>query len=420
MVLASEQSTSADRRYAWCVVAMLWMVCFFNYADRQAIFSLFPLLHTGLGLTPFQLGIVGSSFMWMYAISGPIAGWFSDRISPRTVVLSALAFWSVVTAGTALSHSYATLIAFRTLGGLGEAFYFPAAMALIGSYHGAETRSRAMAFHQTSVYAGTITGGAMAGIIGERSGWRASFVIFGVLGVVLALVLIYFLRPIKQSASLSSSNAARDFFRSARSVLRSGSVIVMVAVFIGANFVAIVFLTWLPTFLLVKFHMSLGSAGVNSTVYLQIASVIGVLLGGFLADRFAKATPGGRQMIQAIGLLCGVPFIFLTGWSLTLVGLIIGMIGFGFFKGMYDANIWASLYDVIPVEQRGTAAGLMNSLGWLGGGFAPIVIATAAQHFGLGACLSATSAIYLLLALILFGLALHLRKSGSCATLSVI
>jgi sugar phosphate permease len=70
------------------------------------------------------------------------------------------------------------------------------------------------------------------------------------------------------------------------------------------------------------------------------------------------------------------------------------MIGFGYFKGIYDANIFASLYDVVPVERRSTAAGIMNSLGWLGGGLAPIVIAAASYRFGMSVCISAASAVY--------------------------
>jgi len=182
---------------------------------------------------------------------------------------------------------------------------------------------------------------------------------------------------------------------------------------LALTLLAVVFLTWLPTYLYTKFHLSLANAGFSSTAYLQMASVTGVLLGGVLADRFAATRTGGRQLIQAVGLWMGVPFLFLTGWSLSMAGLIVGMIGFGFFKGMYDANIWASLYDVIPVERRGVAAGTMNSLGWLGGGFAPILIAKAAGRFGLGVCISATSAIYLCLGVILLLLVRTMRRQAS-------
>jgi MFS family permease len=407
----------AGRRMAWATVGMLWLVCFFNYADRQAIFSVFPLLKAEFGLSDLQLGVVASSFMWMYALSGPAAGWLSDRVSPRAVVLGALTFWSLVTAGTALAHSYAVLLVFRTLGGLGEAFYFPAAMALIGGWHGARTRSRAMSLHQSSVYAGTIAGGAMSAWIAQSHGWRTSFSVFGGCGVALAGILLVFLRDapagalegrvagtLDEALETEPGGSSAGLLAGIGDVLSRPRTLTMIAVFMGANFVAVIFLTWLPTFLSRKFHMSLAGAGWNSTVYLQVASVIGVLLGGVLADRSAARRLGGRQRVQAAALLCGVPFLFLTGWSLSLWGLIVGMIGFGFFKGMYDANIWASLYDVVPRKRRGVAAGTMNSLGWLGGGVAPIAVAAAASRVGLSATISASSLIYLVLAGTMFGL----------------
>ncbi len=175
--------------YRWLVVGTLWFVCFFNYADRQAIFSVFPLIKEQLHLSDVQLGIVGASFMWMYAIFGPFAGWLCDRLPRRTLVLGALIFWSLVTAATAMAHNYVQLVLCRALGGLGEASYFPAAMSIISDYHGAATRSRAMSLHQSSVYAGSIAGGAVSGFVGQYYGWRSSFALFGVSGIILGLLL---------------------------------------------------------------------------------------------------------------------------------------------------------------------------------------------------------------------------------------
>jgi MFS family permease len=179
--------------YKWFVVGMLWMVCFFNYADRQAVFSVFPLIERRFALTPVQLGVIGSSFMWMYALFGPLAGWLCDRFSRKRLILGALLFWSAATGATALAHSYWQLVFLRALGGLGEAFYFPASMSLISDYH-RETRSRAMAIHQSSVYAGTIAGGTVSGILGQYYGWQWSFLVFGACGVLLALALWPLLR----------------------------------------------------------------------------------------------------------------------------------------------------------------------------------------------------------------------------------
>src|SRR5205823_10040219 len=141
--------------------------------------------------------------------------------------------------------------------------------------------------------------------------------------------------------------------------------------------------------------------GLSGTAYLQIASVLGVISGGILADRLARRYFSGRMMAQATGLLLGVPFIFMTGWTLSVPMLILALVGFGYFKGFYDANIWASLHDVVPTARRATAVGAMNAVGWVGGGIAPVAIAVASGRFGMSASISASSVIYLLVGLLL-------------------
>jgi MFS family permease len=408
-------------RYKWWVVGMLWFVCFFNYADRQAIFSVFTLLKSEVGLSDLQLGIIGSSFMWVYALLAPFAGWVGDRLSRKSLILGGLIFWSLITVATALSRTYWQLVLFRALEGLGESFYFPASMSLLSDYHGRNTRSRAMAIHQSSVYAGTIAGGAVAGFIGQYYGWRWSFVLFGSLGSLLGIVLWGFLRePIRGQAD-EGSGTGLESGRIGREELRKGfaeifenrMVAILIAVFMGANFVAMIFLTWMPSFLYRKFGMSLSMAGLNGTAYLQIASVLGVLSGGMLADSLIRRRRGGRMVTQALGLVCGVPFIYLTGWTLSVPVVVLAMAGFGYFKGLYDANIWASLHDVVKVERRAVAVGLMNSLGWLGGSMAPVAIAAASERFGMGACISATSTVYLLAAcLLLWGVRRYMGNSA--------
>src|SRR5881394_2956576 len=162
------QPDAPRNNYKWAVVAMLWFVCLFNYADRQAIYSVFPLLKSEMHLSDVQLGLVGSSFMWIYAAALPFAGIVGDMVSRKTLILGGLVFWSFITLATALSTQYWHLLLFRGLEGLGEAFYFPASMSLISDYHSSRTRSRAMSFHQSSVYVGTITGGTAAGFLAQR------------------------------------------------------------------------------------------------------------------------------------------------------------------------------------------------------------------------------------------------------------
>ncbi|MFN0119905.1 MAG: MFS transporter [Blastocatellia bacterium] len=413
-----------NKQYKWFVVGLLWFVCFFNYADRQAIFSVFTVLQTEMGLSDTQLSYVGSAFMYVYALSGPLAGIVSDRFNRKTLIISGLVFWSLITAATALSTKYEHLVLCRALEGFGEAFYFPASMSLISDYHSKETRSRALGFHQSSVYAGTIADGAVAGYMAQYYGWRSGFILFGSLGALLGFVLLALLREPQRGLSEqaepgeveASAHATLDMrkanaWEDIRAIFSTPMARVLMAVFIGANFVASIFLTWMPTYLKRTFDMSLAMAGFSATAYLQMGSVLGVITGGFLADRLRRHHAGGRMMTQAIGLLCGVPFIFLTGWTMAIPLLVVAMALFGFFKGLYDANIWASLFDVTRPERRATALGLMNTLGWLGGALAPTVIAIASQKYGMSACLSATSAIYLTVGLLLlFGIRAYMSR----------
>ena len=155
---------------------------------------------------------------------------------------------------------------------------------------------------------------------------RSSFLLFGGAGILLGLILWGLLdepaRGLSDPASTFSKPAPPDDRLDSASqgtkggivaglleVLGNPMVLLLILVFIGANFVAVVFLTWMPTFLYQKFHMSLAMAGLNATAYLQIASVLGVFSGGLLADSLIKKIYGGRLLTQSFGLLCGVPFL---------------------------------------------------------------------------------------------------------------
>jgi MFS family permease len=393
MADSQELSTS----YRWQVVAMLWGIAFFNYADRQAIFSVFPLLQKSMGLDNVQLGLLGSAFAWVYGLGALFAGNIVDRVRRKTAILGGLYAWSAICMATAAVSSFRGLFTMRALEGIGEAFYFPASMSLVSDYHGPATRSRAIGIHQTSVYIGTIAGGFFAGLIGQHYGWRWSFVVFGGAGVLLGFVLSKWLREPKRGQSEQVVMEPRlPMNETVRAIVNQPGALALLGAFFCANFVAVVLLTWMPKFLFDRFHMSLAMSGLTATIYVQLASMLGAVCGGWLADLWRAKRLGGRMLVQALGVFGGAPFVVLCGMTRSLAWLIVALTVWGFFKGLYDANIFASVFDVIRPEARGSAAGLMNTVGWLGGGgSAPIVIAWLASHYGLGGAISMASIVYL-------------------------
>jgi MFS family permease len=391
------QDRQLSPNYKWHVVWMLWCISMFNYADRQAIFSVFPLLEKEMGLSTVQLGLLGSAFAWVYGACAPLAGIIVDRVARTKAILFGLHAWSAICVATGASRTFGHLFFFRAAEGLGETFYYPASMSLISDYHGKATRSRAMGLHQTSVYMGTVAGGFFAGLIGQHYGWRWSFYLFGGLGILLGFVLNKLLiEPERGSADEQPVVVgAMPYGRFLRILFTTPTALLLMAAFICMNFVAVVLLAWMPKFLYDRFGLGLAAAGLLATLFAQAASMIGSPLGGWLADSMRMRAPGGRMYVQAIAAGCAVPFVFLCGSTRVLALAVAALFFWGLFKGFYDANIWASLFDVVRPEARGRAVGLMNMVGWLGGGTAPVVIGYFAQTLGLGGAIAASAYVYI-------------------------
>jgi MFS family permease len=421
---ALSQRMVSGKSYPWLVVGLLWFCGFFNYADRQAVNSVFPLLSREFGLSNTQLGMLGSAFMVVYAFTAPFAGYLVDRLSRRFLIPLGLTFWSLVCAATGGSRTFGQLLFFRAAEGLGESFYFPASMSFLADYHGPRTRSLALGIHQTSVYMGTAGGAVLAGFLGERYGWRWPFFVLGLAGTAYALFLgVGLVEPVRGQSEPDKS-ALRDLlvdddlahatpekgslwdkvFR----ILSNRAAVLLLCVFVGANFVAATFLTWLTQFIYEKFSMSLSGSSTISTAW-SLASLVGAVCGGALADWRARTSKGGRIRIQSLGLVLGAPFVFLAGWAGTVPMLIGSLVGAGVCKGIYDANIFASLFDVIRPEDRGTAAGLMNTVGWTGGFVAPTAVGLASEHFGLSVAIASTAVVYFLVGLLALAAA-HLAE----------
>jgi MFS family permease len=284
--------------------------------------------------------------------------------------------------------------------GGGEAFYSPSANALIGEHHN-KTRATAMSIHQTALYAGIIMSGYITGWIADKLGWRFAFYIFGAIGIVLSIIIAARLKN-SQPKKLQDGVRNVSIIDALLMFLKKPTALLLTFAFAGMIFVNVGFMTWMPTYLHEKFGFSLARSGFDATFYHYVAAFIGVLIGASVADRYSKRIKGMRGLVQGIGLLLGAPFIFLLGIGNTPFSIYLALALFGLFRGIYDSNIFAALYDVIEPRIRSTATGLMLMFAFVTGASAPYILGKIKPILGLAWGLSALSLVYIFSALCIF------------------
>jgi MFS family permease len=394
-------------RYKWELLSILWVAYFLNQGDRQIYNAVLPLIKADLHVSDVQLGMVATAFTLLYGVFVPLAGCLGDFVTKKWIVCLSLLTFSVGTLFTGFSTSILFLLLFRSVAtGVGEAFYYPAANSLIGQYHH-KTRAQAMAVHQSALYFGIVASSWIAGWVGETRGWRSTFYTFGSFGLLMAVVVAMRLRNEHQDAAAvatetQSTEPPVKLGEVLRRVLHTPTFYYLSGAFGAMVFATVGYMTWMPTFLYEKFHLSLKDAAPNAMLYHFIFAFIGVMVGGRISDRLAARRPTIRMEMEYIGLLLGAPFIWLMGTSSNLTMVYVALAGFGFFRGLYDSNLFAALFDVIPPRYRSSATGLMLACAFTVGATSPVLLGYVKQHINLSIGLASLAFVYLLGAVLIF------------------
>ena len=359
-------------RTAWLVVALLFPVALLNYLDRQMLAAMkFSVMAdiSDIG-SEANWGRMLGQFKWVYAFLSPVGGYIADRFSRRLTICGSLFVWSAVTWATGHVTTYDGLLTARTLMGISEAFYIPAALALIADYHTGPTRSRAVGLHQMAIYIGVIIGG-FSGYAADAPalGWRWAFDACGMAGIVYAVPLAFLLRDAPKSAA-SVAASKNTVAQSVRELLTNGSFILLVLYFTLPALAGWVIRDWMPAILKQQFHIGQGKAGVSATLYWQAAAVVGALLGGWLADRWMRRHERGRIFVSAIGMSLIIPALFGVGNAGTLTVAILFLALFGLGWGFFDGNNMPILCQLVRPELRATGYGIMNLVSISCGGLA--------------------------------------------------
>jgi MFS family permease len=368
------QADGSPTRYAWIVVALLVPVALLNYLDRQMLASMkFSVMRDIPDIGgEAHWGAILALFKWVYALLSPIGGYLADRYSRRHVIAGSLLIWSAVTWTTGQVGTYEQLLLTRAVMGVSEAFYIPAALALIADFHRGPTRSRAVGLHQMGIYAGVIIGG-FGGYVADHPdlGWRWAFNVFGLIGVLYAIPVFLLLRnPSRPPGATADAPSPAG---AVRELLGNPSFVLLVLYFTLPALVGWIVRDWMPAILKAEFGIGQGLAGVSATFYWQLAAIVGAITGGWLADRWMQRTIRGRIYVSAIGMSLIVPAIFGVGYApqtgllwVAVAFLVVFGIGWGFF----DANNMPILCQIARPELRASGYGIMNLVSISCGGFA--------------------------------------------------
>ena len=387
-------------KWAWIAVVVLWVVVMLNYFDRQLLAVLNKSIteggENGIAMTQAQFGMVTSAFLIVYAALSPVGGYLADRFSRKFIILCSLVVWSVVTWMTGQSSSYKELIFWRGAMGVSEAFYIPAALALISDYHRGSTRSMATGLHMSGIYAGQILAGFGAWIANDPAcslGWRLTFETFGFIGVAYAIVVILFLHDPQAGEDEKTGDVAQLVPDSApagdfgighvlRSLFTGRAMAMLLIMYACAGFANWFLMGWYPRLLQDMFGISEAEAGPMATTWVNIAKYAAVLLAAVVADMWYRSNKSARAYVPGICFCLAGPCVIVAmlpalgvpiALSLAATVALVSMQGVA--QGSLDATLMPVLRSHIDERFSATGYGLLNLtsvsagalISWLGG-----------------------------------------------------
>ncbi|MCQ2392204.1 MAG: MFS transporter [Kiritimatiellae bacterium] len=374
--------------YKWVLIALLSGAFFFHQADR-ALFGLLTIpIQDELHLTDIQIGWINTTLSWTLALMTTVAGVVGDRCSRKWIITLSLIAWSLMTVCMGFIGGFLGALFFRSIAtGVGESFYAPSAYALIAVHH-KESRSVALSIHQAALYVGLMVSGLLvAWALGFLGSWRNVFIAFGAAGLLLGLAFIWLLQDGKPDARVASSVRPSEgrptIGESIRAYFCNPSALCATSGFVAIVFVNNAYLFWAPKFAAQKFAVDVGVAGRDVMLWHHLFAFGAILAGGLITDALVKRLPRFRLGFQVLALLAGAPMLVWIGLSPTFTTLLLAAACYGVFRGFFEVNTHASLFDVVPPQYRSTAVGLLNMLAFFFGGLSGVVMGALSEKYGI-------------------------------------
>ena len=387
--------------YKWILLALLSATYFLAQGSRQIFNSVLPQIKAdfaGAGLSDAQLGLVGSAFTLFFGLAIPFGGVLADFFSRKWMIVVGTLLFSVGIFTSGLASGVGLIVvAYGVVNAVGQALLPPSNSSLIGQFH-VKTRATAFSIYQIVFYVGIVVCSCVSGWLSGlgEGGWRKAFFLFGAISAAWAVGLAFLLRDTK-NVGTGTGERGTDEKTSVREalgvVVRKPSALLLMAG-LGMYFYAKYgFNTWIVAYLLRTFpSLTPASAAFHAVFWFYIGAVVGVFAGGRVSDRFAALRPQVRFDVNIAGLALCVPGLLVSAFAPSAALCIAGTALFGFATGVYDSNIYASLFEVVKPRYRAAAVGVFGCGGSVIGASGPAVLGWMNARFSMSAGIATLSA----------------------------
>ncbi len=374
------------------ILFLLFLANLFNFFDRTIPAIVIEPLRLAWDLSDFQLGLAGTAFTVVYAIAGIQLGRMADRGSRRKIMGWGLAAWSGLTAATGAAWGFWSFLLIRMGVGIGEASYAPAASSLIGDLFPAHKRARAMGIFMLGLPLGLMLAFFTVGLMVEAfDSWRAPFFIAAVPGLILALFIFNIKEP-ERGASESVKVGTALEAKPMRKIFAVRTFWWLVLAGLTFNFASYACNSFMVPMLQRYFLLPLQEAAVATGIIVGVTGLVGLTVGGWLADKIHQRSETGRLLFGAASMLVAA---LATGYALLAgqieIGLFIAVFALGWlFSYNFFTCVYTAIQDVIEPRLRATAMALFFAgLYLLGGGLGPVAVGLLSDHYAEAARLAA-------------------------------
>jgi predicted MFS family arabinose efflux permease len=348
-------------RYRARFVGILFLVCFFNLADRTVFSVLAPLIRVDLGLSDSQIGMLqGLAFALLYGGLGIPLGWLAERYSRVGIIALATAFWSAATALSGVATNFGQMLLARIGVGMGEAGFTAPTSSLVADHFPRERRASAMSLIMLGLPIGAMMGALLAGVVAERWGWRAVFLAFGAPGLLVALLTWLGLTEPQRGLADGAPAAGRGPPPPLRAVfMHLWSVPSLRWIVIGGSICSIGIqgvAQFMVLYFVRAFHMPIGAAAALFGIVSGASLAVGLVVGAFGTDKASTRDVRWWVLAPAVALVL-TTLCFVVGFRSPSLPLAVALIALGCLGAMIHYGPTVGLVqNLTPVNMRSSAA----------------------------------------------------------------